>query len=1768
MLAHGKAGAKNVLNRCQQKAKFSLVDGVILSVHRAEVARVVRTAKARFVGTSDRRTYMPVKPALYGGAHSTRMPKARANRTPGSKAPAGALPATSGSPGKLAGGDKLQNTRVSRSRRGVNRAPRARLRGGDVPHGSSMPLPASGHAGRNRLRLLSRRRKVAGALMSLLLVLYQLAFPLSAVASAEAAGDTAQQDDVTFQVDKHTNTNPCFAFATDDGEISYCMEYELNTPKEGQKYAPSGNATGGLGYIALHGYNSTTVIEGQELPANEARWATQYAYWIYQGCLNTDCVLQHSSNLQKAGETLGFAKRDGMGWSAGVKLYQAAKAFEADATRNTPDAPENKAAQIFTRRLDSHDTDSKAYQPMVVVRPTNGKIDLQKDSTDPRTITPKDSKQGSEQTGENKQPYSLAGAWYSVWKDEACTQGTGTYLKTDANGTGKLYVWANGPTNDEATLPEGIYYVREKRAPEGYKLDNTVYRVQVWREATTFLTENCSSVHDAPFTRGIQLHKTMNGGKGLDGNRMYSLEGATYGVWNTREGAQNLEDAALANKNTDPLDGYWYIVHSGANNVYVLDADKNSGSVGLWRYSAADNQQWLISRNSDGTCTLKNRQRGTLLGSNDSSGKVDATDSGSRDTHWKIEPNEDGSYTISSKEALLASETGRVVEGTNVVTSKVSDEPCPAETWQLRRVSGFQGSMTTDQKGEAKLDNLPLGTYYVREVTPPSGCQTDPQIYEAQVKKGSDGQVKVADDVLWGNVDIVARKYDADIPLEPERVNRVFSVDASDDAAASAGAGNGVGSASADSGNNGGRANLPGASLAGAQFTLNYYDGNYDQVSSLPQKPSRHWVLKTDAGGACSIKNAYRDPESFFVSGDAFYLDGNGEPALPLGTYTIQETAPPEGYDLSDNTVYLKHITASRLSSGQMWVGGFSPVRVGDRGIRGDLSISKTDASSGAPLPGIAFLVTNNQTHEAHVIVTNQKGIASTAAAPHTQDTNKNDEAVTPPQSSADDPKVDQGKLSAAYGTWFFASRGSNAQICDRRGALPYGTYTVRELPSQANSGYSPLEPFTVDVRANHEVVSKSVTNTKAGIGTELTSELTDTHTASCEETRLKDTVSYQGLIPGKSYELRGSLHQQGSGEAIQVDGKPVEATATFVPQASSGEVVVEFPASGTALAGKSVTAFESLYLDNKEIATHADANDQKQTVCFASIGTTAREKQTNGHVAASGDADTLVDTVHYQGLIPHEKYRLTATLHVRQPDGTIADAQDASGKRIQVTKDFEPESSEGSVDVEVTLDTSKYAGSTVVFFETLEQEGTAIARHEDITDENQSVHVPAIGTTATVGGSHETLASGKLTINDEVGYRNLMPGESYQLVGTLMDAQSGKPILVNGKPVRSQQDIQPKEGSGTVSVPFDIADASTLAGKKVVVFEKLSQKGTDIARHEDLNDAAQAISFPSIATQVHQEGENNTNNEFCSTGEVKIIDTVAYANLAPEKEYVVSGTLVDAQTGNPTQVDGANITASTTFAPQSESGTCNVSFIVDARKIAGKRLVAFETLQRDGNTVAEHKDTSDEAQAVYVPGLATTLVDAQTSEHATTPSKQTQLVDTVEYAGVKPGVEHVVEGILYDKQTGKPVAGRDGKPVTASTSFTPNDSQGKVQIEFQLDTTELAGHDLVAFETLKRDEAALAQHHDLEDASQTVHVSEQPPSVPDEKPNQPTESKQDLPTKPASSNKGPAAKSPLPTTGEPGTDAAAGMAAVGAVTAFATGLLLVKPKPHGPRKH
>ena len=106
---------------------------------------------------------------------------------------------------------------------------------------------------------------------------------------------------------------------------------------------------------------------------------------------------------------------------------------------------------------------------------------------------------------------------------------------------------------------------------------------------------------------------------------------------------------------------------------------------------------------------------------------------------------------------------------------------------------------------------------------------------------------------------------------------------------------------------------LSGASLAGAQFTVTYYDGwygeggTYDSVpEGIPSEHKRQWVFETEDDGDGIGYIDLRDVGSK-VSGDDLYFE-KGLPVYPLGTYVIQETKAPEGYQLSSK-VWVRTVT-------------------------------------------------------------------------------------------------------------------------------------------------------------------------------------------------------------------------------------------------------------------------------------------------------------------------------------------------------------------------------------------------------------------------------------------------------------------------------------------------------------------------------------------------------------------------------------------------------------------------------------------------------------------------------------------------------------------------------------------------------------------------------------------------------------------------------------------------------------------------------------------
>ncbi|RHC30216.1 VaFE repeat-containing surface-anchored protein, partial [Collinsella sp. AM36-4AA] len=104
----------------------------------------------------------------------------------------------------------------------------------------------------------------------------------------------------------------------------------------------------------------------------------------------------------------------------------------------------------------------------------------------------------------------------------------------------------------------------------------------------------------------------------------------------------------------------------------------------------------------------------------------------------------------------------------------------------------------------------------------------------------------------------------------------------------------------------------------------------------------------------------------------------------------------------------------------------------------------------------------------------------------------------------------------------------------------------------------------------------------------------------------IADTVHYMNVTPGKTYKVSGTLYEKGTDkdgkvakkQLLDADGNPVTAETEFVPETSFGDVDVTFTFDASDLKAKDkVVAFESLSLNGKELASHADIEDKSQTV-------------------------------------------------------------------------------------------------------------------------------------------------------------------------------------------------------------------------------------------------------------------------------------------------------------------------------------------------------------------------------------------------------------------------------------------------------------------------------------------------------------------------------------------------------------------------------------------
>ena len=132
------------------------------------------------------------------------------------------------------------------------------------------------------------------------------------------------------------------------------------------------------------------------------------------------------------------------------------------------------------------------------------------------------------------------------------------------------------------------------------------------------------------------------------------------------------------------------------------------------------------------------------------------------------------------------------------------------------------------------------------------------------------------------------------------------------------------------------------------------------------------------------------------------------------------------------------------------------------------------------------------------------------------------------------------------------------------------------------------------------------------------------------------------------------------------------------------------------------------------------------------SIGTYAKDPDTNTKYLGLDTGVRILDTVKYTGLTPGRTYTLRGSL-VYADDG-VPVAQ--YGEPVTSETEFVPDSPDGEAQVEFLLDTSTLPGQRIAVYERLfagtsaqnpQGDTSPIAVHEDLKDEDQTVYVPEL---------------------------------------------------------------------------------------------------------------------------------------------------------------------------------------------------------------------------------------------------------------------------------------------------------------------------------------------------------------------------------------------------------------------------------------------------------
>ena len=998
---------------------------------------------------------------------------------------------------------------------------------------------------------------------------------------------------------------------------------------------------------------------------------------------------------------------------------------------------------------------------------------------------------------------------------------------------------------------------------------------------------------------------------------------------------------------------------------------------------------------------------------------------------------------------------------------------------KARRDAGRVSDVTliTDAKGDSNTIQLDPGTYYMIEVEAPRGFKRSDDVIPFTITS-------------YNTTVVTATDAAADEPA-------IYIDKKCKDA----------------------KPGVPFNSLEGTEFTVNYYNEYYDDASSLPSKATKTWVikvLKTDETDG--LFRALLDDEHF-VSGDSFYRDVNNNIILPLGTITVKETKAAKGY-VNDGTfggaaMYIGKIQADPSDS--------SGAKIVD--IQGTRSTSNSsiEATDTPKTPSIVrTTATDTLTH-------------SHSAFPGTE-VELEDEVVY--------ENLIVGETYTLKGELMDKNTGRVIKDADGKPVTAEKTFTAKTIDGTVTINFKfkaganfrgkttvVFETITCEGRdpiTHADITDEAQTIRFPKISTTAVGSETEEHLVLADEdAKIDDTVTYENLVVGQEYTLKGVVMDKATGKPLLVNGEEVRAEKTFTPNENNASEVISFTFDASDLAGKALVVFEELYVGETLVAEHEDIKDLGQTVTVPNVITDAYDKTTGKKNTLAAEDQVVIDKISYDKLIAGKAYEVSGEVKIKDEDAENFDDAEtvpsvivaATGNGIIKFDDekvtFTPYGTEGEIVsgeliVSFKVDGSYLAGEEIVVGETVKYKGKKVAVHRDINDDRQTDYVPDGKTTAIdkETGIKNTLAAENRVFKDTFEYTKLLPGETYRFTGkvmvTMLDENGDPMVDENGKTVVEEIpsvmvdekgvpvengciEFIPEEQDGELELYFSI-DASELANKDVTVFEKVTLKGKPVIVHEVL-DGTQTVYIPEGQTTAI---DSETQDQIAFPDEeVSIIDTFFFKNLIPGTEYTLDGRVMLKGTGEEiesalteaefAQADGTETTGTisvadnvVTFTPDQKNGAIKLTFVIDGSNLAGEDTVIFERSYHNGKEVIIHENIDDKNQTVQYPDGHTQAADPDTDDRTMMAKGEVLIKDSVFYENVLPGHEYVLTGKVMLKPLGEeePVelearmVDADGNDIDEWV-FTAENKDGVEDVYFMINADELAGRSVVMFENM-----------------------------------------------------------------------------------------------------